>query len=76
MTIHKNLFRRPTIAIHIDSVARIVNVIEVPTCTVTASGIEVKGVGFVAGEVTTRVNSDGVSLVLSAFDLCIVLRQR
>ena len=50
--------------------------IEVPTCTVIADGIEVKGVGFVAGEVTTRVNSDGVSLVLSAFDLCIVLRQR
>ena len=50
--------------------------IEVPTCTVMAGGIDTTDAGFVAREVTTRVKSEGVSLVLSAFDLWIVLRQR
>ena len=54
----------------------IVNVIEVPICTVMAGGIDTTDEGVVEGEVTARVNSDGDSLVLSTFDLWIVLRQR
>ena len=46
--------------------------IEVPTCTVMAGGIDTTDAGFVAREVTTRVKSEGVSLVLSAliYGLC------
>jgi len=49
MTIHKNLLRCPTITIHTDSFVWIVNVIEVPTCTVMAGGIDARGVGFITG---------------------------
>ena len=76
MTIHKNLLRCPTVTIYTDSFVWIVNVIEVPTCTVMAGGIDARGVGFITGGGITRVNPEGVSLVPSAFDLCIVLRQR
>ena len=50
--------------------------IEVPTCTVMAGGIDARGVGFIAGGGITRVNPEGVSPVPSVFDLRIVLRQR
>ena len=50
--------------------------IEVPTCMVMAGGIDARGVGFITGGGITRVNPEGVSLVPSALDLCIVLRQR
>ena len=58
VTIDKNMFWRPTITIHVASVARMVKVIAVPICRVTAGGVDVRGVGFVAGGDTTCVNSE------------------
>ena len=66
--VDKNLFWRPTIAIHSDSAAWIVSVIAVPTRTVIVGGIDAGDVRIDAGGVVTRVNSEAVSLLPSVFD--------
>ena len=69
MTIHENLLWCPTITIYTDSLVWIVNVIEVPTCTVMAGGIDASGVGLITGGGITWVNPEGVSLARTIHEI-------